>query len=192
MLVNEKVEQAKKTAEVMRVRAGYDCDIVIIEDKDRVGYTSTINTTFKANSDKYNLFVYTAQDVFVGKNWLANAMIEQFKKQSGLVSFNDGKWDGALASFGLVDVGWAKQNYNGNLFFPGYQSHYGDTELTQLAKQQKTYRYAEKAVMMEVDYEKATSTGKGVVKKDKKLYKKRKKSKFDGLITDKELIDQFS
>lgn len=179
-----------KAAEVMKQRAGYACTIRVIEDKNRTGFIQTINNSFK--NEKCDMFVYTAQDAFVGNNWLANALIQQFKTQAGLTAFNDGKWDGKLASFGMVDKRWASQNYDGDLFHPEYHSHYADTELTQVAKQQGGYTYAENAVMLEVDYQKAIGNSKGVVKADKKLYKKRKKDGFGGLVTSEDILEQFS
>lgn len=47
-------------------------------------------------------------------------------------------------------------------------------------------------VMLEVDYLKAIGKGKGVSRKDKNLYKKRKKDGFGGLITSSRLIEEFS
>lgn len=179
------VELAMKSAEVMKARAGYDCNIIIVEDKSRTGYVQTINKAFETS--KSDFFVYTAQDAFVGKDWLKNALIEQFRTQADLIAFNDGKWGGALAGFGLVNTSWAKLNYKGELFHPEYHSHYGDTELTQLAKHDNSFGYAENAIMMEIDYNKAIGKGGGVVKRDKKLYKKRIKDSVS-----EELAGEFS
>lgn len=167
-------ELASKAAKAMTARAGYPVDVWVLVDKDREGFTKTINKAFrKACEEGYNFFIYTAQDAFVGNGWLAQALIEQFRTQAGLTAFNDGKWNGRLASFGMVDCSWAKDNYNGDLFFEGYNAHYSDTELTQIAKEKRSYCYAEKSVMIEVDYAKAIGQSKGVNKDDKKLYKKR-------------------
>lgn len=167
------VELATKAGEVMKARAGYDCTILIVEDKNRVGFVKTANDTFKSNAHNYDFVVYTAQDAFVGNNWLANALIEQFKTHASVIAFNDGKWNGKLASFGMVEVLWVKTINKGLLFHPEYHSHYADTELTQIAKEQKSYSYAKDAVMMEIDYQKAVGNQKKLVKADKKLYKKR-------------------
>lgn len=182
---NEKL--ATKAAKVMAKRANYDCDIRVVKDEDKKGYTHVINSVYMSENSKYDFFVYTAQDVFVGQNWLAEALREQFKTQAGLVAFNDGKWNGELASFGLVETSWANKNYGGYLFYPEYKSHYGDTELSQVAKSTNDYAYAKDAVMLEVDYKKATGKGKGVNKDDKKLYKERIKD----LVDDDKLVEQF-
>lgn len=181
------MELAQKAAEVMKKRAGYDCDILVVEDAERNGFIHTVNSVFKQKSDDYHFFVYTAQDAFVGQNWLANALLEQFKTQAGLTAFNDGKWDGELASFGMVECGWAKNNYDGNLFHPKYHSHYADTELTQIAKEDRNYCYAKDAVMIEVDYNKALGKEGGVNKKDRQLYRNR----VHKVLKSKELKDQF-
>jgi hypothetical protein len=112
-------------------------------------------------------------------------------ENAGLVCFHDGKWNGHLASFGAVQMSWCRTVYGGEIFYPGYHSHYGDTELTQIAKSQGRYAYAENAVMLEVDFNKIFGKGKGVVKADKDLFKKRKLTSFDGLVT-AEFIGEFS
>jgi hypothetical protein len=45
--------------------------------------------------------------------------------------------------------------------------------------------------MLEVDFPKILGGGKGVVKADKKLYKKRKENSFDGLVTG-EYVEEFA
>jgi hypothetical protein len=182
-------EQATICAEVMKKRAGTNCDIAVVLDDEHKGFIYIVNML--ANSRTHDVICYTAQDVLVGENWLKRALLKMLVTNAGLVSFHDGKWGGRLASFGLVQRSWWKNNYNGELFYPGYWGNYADTELTQIAKQQGRYAYAERAVMLEVDFEKALGRGKGVVKSDKKLYAKRKKTGFDGLVTDKELIEEF-
>ena len=184
------IEQAKLVAETMRKRAGADCDIMIVEDDKRIGFIDVVNQV--AMNKPHEVIVYTAQDALVGQNWLKHALIEMVVTNAGLIGFNDGKWGGKLASFGMVLKEWVKDVYGGNIFYTGYQSHYADTELTQIAKQQGRYAYAEKAIMLEVDWKKATGQGKGVSKADRKLYKKRKKDDFGGLVTDTRLKDEFS
>jgi hypothetical protein len=183
-------EQAKKAAEIMRIRAGADCDIAIVEDDKRIGFISVVNTL--AQTQPHDVIVYTAQDALVGNNWLKHALMKMMITDAGLVGFHDGKWQGKLASFGMVQRSWFKNIYNGEVFHPGYHAHYADTELTQIAKEQGRYAYAEKAVMIEVDWDKAIGRGKGVVKADKKLYKKRKEDGFGGLVTSPDLLKEFS
>ena len=184
------VEQAKLAAQVMRNRAGMDFDIAIAEDDKSIGYVATLNLV--AGQNNHDVIVYTAQDVLVGELWLKNALIKMLVENAGLVGFHDGKWGGRLASFGAVQRSWVKSVYGGEIFYPKYHSHYADTELTQIAKSQGRYAYADNAVMLEVDFAKLTGKGKGVVKADKKLYKSRKETQFDGLVTDQSLIEEFA
>ena len=183
------LDMAKRAGEIMKLRAGLGFDLMIIEDTKRVGYVKTLN--YVARESKHDVVVYTAQDAMVGYNWLRNALLKMLVENAGLVGFHDGKWNGQLASFGAVQMSWAKTIYGGDIFYPGYHSHYGDTELTQIAKSQGRYAYAENAVMLEIDLLKAVGKGNGVVKADKNLFKQRKETHFDGLVTD-EFIGEFT
>lgn len=173
----------------MKTRAGVEADFQILLDKDQEGYATMCNRFFK--STEYDKYVYAAADLYPAKNWLIEALTNNLKHDAGLTALNDGKWFGQLASTGMVDKRWAEDNYNGNLFYSGYFGHYNDTELTLIAKQQNRYSYAERAVILEIDHQKALG-GKSVNKDDKKLFKKRKKKGFDGKVTDPNIINQFS
>jgi hypothetical protein len=181
-------ELATKTANLMRVRAGVPHKMLLVEDKKRQGFVKTINTAVRNN--KAELYVYTAQDAFVSRNWLYEAIMCQAKHMAEVVSFNDGKWDGAMAQFGLVTHNFLK-NYDGNLFPDCYNCNYCDVEITQVAKQQGRYAWAEKAIMMEIDYVKDLG-GKKVNMDDKALYNERKKTHFDGKVTNEDLLKEFS
>lgn len=183
------LEMAKQAGAVMKQRAGASFDLMIVEDTKHIGYVKTLN--YVAKESKHDVIVYTAQDVLVGTNWLRHALLKMLVENAGLVCFHDGKWNGNLASFGAVQMSWVKHIYGGDIFYPKYHSHYGDTELTQIAKSQGRYTYAENAVMLEVDFNKILGKGKGVVKADKDLFKKRKLTSFDGLVT-AEFIGEFS
>lgn len=182
-------ELAEKTAGIMKLRAGADCDIVIAEDVDRIGFIATVNQV--AKDHPHTLICYTAQDALVGEYWLKHALMEMNISGAGLVGFNDGKWRGKLASYGLIDRLWSNTIYGENVLFPGYNSHYADTELTQIAKAQGKYAYAPKAIMLEMDLLKALGKGKGVNAEDKKLYAKRKKQGFNGLVKDVTILGEF-
>jgi len=183
------LDMAKRASEIMKLRAGLGFDLMIIEDTKRIGYVKTFN--YVARESKHDVVVYTAQDAMVGYNWLRNALLKMLVENAGLVGFHDGKWNGQLASFGAVQMSWAKHIYGGDIFYPEYHSHYADTELTQIAKSQGRYAYAENAVMLEIDLLKAVGKGRGVVKADKDLFKKRKESNFEGLVTD-EFVGEFA
>lgn len=181
------VELAEKTARVMQYRAGYDAEIIVVEDKDRKGFIYTANVVYESKKADCDYFVYTAQDAFVGGNWLAEALIQQFKTQKGLTAFNDGKWNGQLASFGMVTTEWANGNYDGKLFYDKYKSHYADTELTQIAKDQNEYTYAKDSIMLEIDYQKGGGDQIELNQKDRQLYRNRVKK----YVKDKKLQEQF-
>lgn len=182
-------KQAKMAADVMEQRAGAPCTIKVIEDTDRKGFIHIVNNYVE--NVKPEVVVYTAQDAFVGEYWLYNALKEMLLLDAGLVSFYDGKWDGSLASFGMAMRDWYKTVYGGPLFYPKYKSHYADTELTQIAKEQNRYAHAKDAVMIEVDYLKAVHKGKGVSKKDQLLFRKRVANGFDGNVKTLEVLNEF-
>lgn len=180
------VDLAMKAANVIKQRAGMPCDVVVVEDKNKIGFIAIANKTVKENPN-YVFYVYTAQDAFVGDNWLINAVLKQAKTGAGLVCLNNGRWNGSLAAFGMVERLWMQNNYNGDLFFSGYKSHYADTELTQIAKEQGRYAYEPSSLMIEVDYEKDFG-GTKVNLEDKELYAKRKME----VLAIKELQEEFS
>lgn len=164
------VEKAKSTAKQLSSRAGTEHEMLIVEDVDRSGFIRTFNSTAKRNPADY--YVYVAQDAFGGRNWLKIAVDKAKETNAGLIAFNDGKWNGLLASFGMISHEWGIKNYGGELMFSGYNSHYADTELTALAMDDKKYVYCPDAVLIEVDPDKEE---KKVNKIDRKLFMSRKK-----------------
>lgn len=164
------IEKAKATAKQLSSRAGIEHQMLVVEDVDRSGFIATFNNTAKRNPADY--YVYVAQDAFGGRNWLQEAYKTAKETGAGLVGFNDGKWSGKLASFGMVSHEWGVKNYGGELFYSEYKTHYADTELTALAMDDKKYAYNSEAVLIEVDPNKETST---VNKADKDLFASRKK-----------------
>jgi hypothetical protein len=114
------------------------------------------------------------------------------------LGFNDGKWQGALASFGLASRAWAAANYakeaaagaeQGPFFHPSYQRHYADAELTVLAMQAKGYVYEPNSVLVEVDWAK---DGQTVDPADRALYRQRSALGFDGRVAEQALIGLFA
>jgi hypothetical protein len=132
---------------------------------------------------------YLAEDAFPGRDWLKIGMKKLQSTHASLLAFNDGKWQGNLASFGLVKRKWAEKNYDGNLFYPQYHSHYADTELTLLARAEKLFTYDPHSLVIELDWEKEKKT---VNMNDKKLFALRTASGFDGRIIDASLLSIFS
>ncbi len=183
---------AERAASIMRSRAGMDCDIDLIFDNDKVGSVKLLNEVVRNKEADY--YVYAAQDAFPGRNWLLLAISTLEKEGKGLLGFNDGKWRGLLAGFGLVSRKFLLTVYKDQdgkplLFYPGYKQHYGDTELTLIAMERNMYTYNPDAVLVEVDYNK---DGKPVNPDDKKLFAERKLTNFDGQVKSERLINLFA
>jgi len=178
---------AKKTANLMAERANHPGQIICVHDSDHEGFVSIANKVFRSSNTRF--FGYVAQDAFPGRQWLRLAMNAAQSKIAALLAFNDGKWSGELASFGLVESRWAQQNYNGDLFYPQYKQHYADTELTLLAQACNRYTYDPNSLLVEVDWEKDK---KQINAKDQLCFRNRCKNKFDGQINNQTLLNKFS
>ena len=171
------LDQASRSARLMQRRAGSDCLILIVHDLHRQGYIATANMAFRRSCGTY--FAYVAQDAFAGRLWLKVALNQMAQTNKAMLGLNDGKWHGLLASFGVVERAWAQQQYLGDLFWPEYHSHYGDTELTLLARAQGQLGYACRSVMVEVDWDKED---KHVNSHDRALFRRRCATFFDGRV----------
>jgi hypothetical protein len=177
---------AERCADLMAKRAGAAGLIIAVHDADRDGFISVINRVFERSESEY--FGYVAQDAYPGRQWLALATSTLRKQGASLLAFNDGKWNGSLAAFGLATRHWAHTNYEGKFFFPEYQSHYADVELTVLAISQKKYCYNANSVLVEVDWNKDKSS---VNSGDKALYHKRKSAGFNKRVNSQALLNMF-
>lgn len=175
--------QAQQAAELMSSRADSPGMVLAIHDSNQEGFTAIVNAAFKASQSPY--FGYVAQDAYAGRQWLKLAMAALGQNKSFL-GFNDGKWAGAIAGFGLAKRTWAQANYAGNFFYPGYQRHYADAELTLLALQAGLYAYDGDSVLIEVDWDKDQAS---VDPADRALFAQRKSARFDGRITSQPLLD---
>jgi len=170
---------AKQCATLMASRAGEPSLVLVIEDTDGEGFIKICNRVFRQSQSEF--FGYVAQDAFPGRGWLKLALLNMVDVDRGLFAFNDGKWHGLLAGFGLVKREWAVRNYDGDLFYPGYGRHYADAELTLIAKCHQMLAYDPRSVLVEVDWNK---DAKPVDAADKMLFKQRAKTLFDGRVTD--------
>lgn len=164
-------ELGTKVMKQLADNAGLEADYFLLMDDERKGYVYKINefvNNHKAVYGKdYDFYIYTAQDAFGGKNWLKQAYKTMRDTGKGVLAFNDNKWGGKLAAFGMV-----RASYKKPFFYEGYHSHYADTELSVAATVDNQLCYNPKAIMFEVDYDKKTKT---VNKRDKELFKKRQK-----------------
>ncbi|MEI9927226.1 MAG: hypothetical protein WDN44_05305 [Sphingomonas sp.] len=179
-------ELAHRSALQLARRAGTPGLLLCVQDARRSGFVAVANAVFRRSVAPR--FGYVAQDAFAGRLWLRLALEAIEKRDGGLLGFNDGKWGGKLAGFGLASRDWAAANYEGDLFFPGYKSHYADTELTLIAMQQQKYRFEPLAVLIEVDWDKEAGT---VHPDDRLLYYKRAQGHFDRKVTNPGLRRMF-
>ncbi|HOG20031.1 MAG TPA: glycosyltransferase, partial [Salinivirgaceae bacterium] len=165
------------TAEILHSRAGMDCLVVIAVDTKRQGFIKTLNQVSLKADVAY--VVYLAQDAYPGRNWLKTAYEKLEQQQKGLLAFNDGKWNGKIASFGMVRKSWAKELYDNMILYEGYKAHKADNEITVIAKVTQQYIYDPDSSLIEVDYNKDRG---GSNPDDDDTFKKRFLSGFDGKV----------
>jgi len=185
------LEMGKNAAKLAASRANSDGLVLLVLDSARIGLVKIHNQVFQSSKSTY--YAYLAQDAFVGRNWLSlgvAALNAQGSGAAGLLGFNDGKWQGQLASFGLARREWVNEIYGGSFFFEGYSSHYADTELTLIAREQGRYAYEPNAVVIEVDWQKDTNPTTNA--QDKSLFKTRAQQGFGGRVVSSELKGLFS
>ena len=181
-----KAIQAQQAAKLMAQRANYHGMILSVHDEEGIGFNAIVNLIFRATQSTY--FAYVAQDAFAGRDWLKLA-VEALGEQQCLLGFNDGKWAGALAGFGLAKRAWADKNYAGDFFCPQYHRHYADAELTLLAMETGAYAYEPNSVLVEVDWNKDRTP---VDTSDKAIFLARKSHQFDGRVASPHLLSLIS
>ena len=180
---------ATRAGELAAARASAKGNVLAVHDLSRQGFVAIANQVFAASRSPW--FGYMAQDALAGRDWLGLAMQALHRQRGVLLGFNDGKWHGALASFGLANRAWAAGNYTpeqGALFHSGYARHYADAELTVLARQAKGYVYEPNSVLVEVDWGK---DGASVHPHDRVLYRQRAQDGFGGRVRDAGLLEMF-
>jgi hypothetical protein len=181
-------ERALGTARLLTNRAGAPMLLLALQDDTRVGPVKIWNDVLASTSGSF--FVYLADDAFPGRGWLRRAIEKMQAHRDGhLLAFNDGKWFGELAGFGLARREWLDHVYDKALFHPGYRRHFGDTELTLIARQQSALLYEPDALLVEVDMHKDR---KSVDEQDRRLFEQRKNHGFDGRVQDRALLARFA
>jgi hypothetical protein len=165
-----------ETARVLARRAGTDCKVLIVYDTLRQGFIKTLNDTAQRLDTKY--IVYLAQDAYPGRGWLRCAQDSLDKTGKSMLAFNDGKWRGRIASFGMVRTEWSRRLYGGPVFYPGYVSHGADPELTVIARAQDNLVYNPECTLLEYDPDKDFG---GSNPRDRRLFSTRFVQGFDGL-----------
>lgn len=182
------VAQAQRAAQLMASRAAVDdALLLVVLDEDREGFVALANRVYRATCSQ--CFGYVAQDAFAGRRWLQLALHTLLQHDKGLLGFNDGKWAGALAAFGLGQRRWLDSHYGGYLFYPGYAQHYADTELTVLARGNGEYTYNPHAMLVEIDW---TKDSKPVHLHDRMLFAQRKLDWLPQRIAQAASLDIFS
>lgn len=167
---------AVKVEEILRVRANHSGLLVLVDDDERMGFIQVANFVYRRTRSPF--FGYLAQDAYPGMYWLEQGMNALKQSKGGLTAFNDGRFFGTVAAFGLARRSWLSTLYRNMLFYPGYKSQYGDTELSAIAFAQNTFVFNPNALLIEVDYEKHHRVND---KDDDALYKARLATHFDGL-----------
>jgi hypothetical protein len=170
-------ELAKKASEVMKRRTKQEGLLLFVEDDMRLGFIMVTNLVYAKTTSRY--FVYTAQDAFAGEFWLDYGLDTIKKSKCGLLAFNDGRFFGKIAVFGLADRQWVNTIYGKFIFHHQYKSHFADTELSVIAAQTQNLVFNSNAILLEVDYEKHLH---GNNQDDHKLYIERANNGFDNRI----------
>lgn len=170
-------DRARLTQAVLRERTKHGGLLVLANDDKRLGFIATANAVYARTRSEY--FCYLAEDVFPGCYWLEYAMATMRKSGAGLLAFSDGRFFGRIAAFGLLRREWAQTLYGGPFFYPGYASHFADTELSVIAAQTGSLVYNPNAILLEIDYEKHMHPNNA---DDEALYTRRAASGFDGKI----------
>lgn len=162
-------DQATKATKILSQRANFsNAVLVAIYDSNRDGFINAANQVYRLTESE--LFGYLASDAFPCRKWLEYSVSAFERNDIGLLGYNDGKWLGSLAAFGLAKRDWLADYYTNGVFHPGYHSHFADTELSVLAHATKKFGYNPNIVVMEVDYDKDS---KPVNHRDQVLFKER-------------------
>ncbi len=168
---------AIQAEEILRLRASYPGLLVLVEDDARLGFIRVANFVYSRTSSPF--FGYLAQDAYPGMYWLEQGMKAIMGSRAGLLAFNEGRFFGTVAAFGLVRRSWVASLYRHVLFYPGYRSHCADTELTAIAYARDQLVFNPQALLIEVDYRKHSKPNNP---EDERLYKERLSTGFGGLI----------
>lgn len=175
--------EALRAAKTMISRAGSRLRVLIALDKQRGGFINAVNAAARQIRAKY--LVYSAQDARPGVDWLKRALRCMENSPHGLLAFNDGKWRGRLAGFGMVRTSWVEHLYGGAVFHDGYRSHRADNELTVIARAQRRFVYCPSSILLEQDASKALRrterSADNFTAADRALFEKRYREGFDGL-----------
>lgn len=148
------MELAKKAARVMTLRTRKHGLLIVAEDDLRLGFIMTANMVYAKTLSRY--FACTAQDAFAGEFWLDYGLQSLQAMSGGLLAFNDGRFFGKIAAFGLAERKWIHSVYGNFLFYPEYKKHFADTELSVIALHAGKLVHNPNSILLEADYNKHT------------------------------------
>jgi hypothetical protein len=168
---------AVRAEEILRVRAHHSGLLVLVDDDERLGFIRVANFVYSHTTSPF--FGYLAQDAYPGMYWLEQGMKAMRGSGAGLMAFNEGRFFGTVAAFGLARRNWVATLYRNMLFYPGYRRHCADTELTAIAYARDQLFFNPHALLVEVDYSKHSRPNDP---EDERLYKERLATGFGGLI----------
>jgi len=172
------VEKGRASAEILLRRAQMPCLVLVVVDSIRQGFIKTLNAAAAQMTVRY--VVYLAEDAFPARGWLHRAYQALEESGKGLLGFNDGKWDGRIASFGMVRTSWVRGLYGGDVLNAEYRAHKADNELTVIARVADEYEYRPDCTLVEVDPRKDV---RGSNQADDEIFAKRMHEGFGGIIT---------
>ena len=145
------IGQATLAACRMIQYAGISMRMIIVHDAIRQGFVKSLNR-IASNIDS-EFIAYVAQDALAGQHWLRIAHETLVHEKKSVLAFNDGRYNGDLATFGLVRKSFCEQFYGaGHIFFEGYKTHRADDELTLLAKLHHQIAFSPSALLVEADF----------------------------------------
>ena len=174
--------QPARAAGMIVMRASAPGLLLAVQDDRADVFVPLVNRLFARSASP--LFGYVAQEAYAGRDWLRNALNLMDTRRAGLLAFNDGKYFGTLACFGLARRTWAQSVYGGPLFFPGYRRQCAEAELSMIASSQRALVYAPDSVLLQLD---ADKNSRAPDEADRRLFLEREASGFDGKIAAKPL-----
>lgn len=136
----------KTAVNIHKELAGVECYVVCEEDVGMIGWVNMHNNI--VSKLHFDYYCFSCADYKPRKDYLKLAIARMQLENKGLCAFNDGKWDGKIASTGVI----SKEYYaRFGLFYPGYKNHGADDEITMFAKMHNEFCYEPLAYLEEID-----------------------------------------
>ena len=175
--ITDTKDNIRELIPLLEKRAGVPVKVIPYEDTNRVGWVKLHNAL--SVSLDYDWYVYCPSDYFPGRDFIKIALETAKKYNKLMVGFNDGKWFGKNATAGIVNKKLIPKLYSGTIFYPKYEHHGADPDLTEKAMLLNEYVYAPEALLVEIDYKKDfIDSNVRLNRRDVELYLKRKEQGF--------------